>query len=203
MRSIYGIGARIRRLLPLLALMLLISSTTRLSMGAETTKTFRVGLAAFANPRSAPFHLAFEDRLRELSLQGQTSEEIQRQVSLLQTRQRLATDFANATDEAKQRFEQTSVALANTNFALTQASRETQRMDEAVRSVADTVDNSLVKAMQDAFDGKRVTDWGAQLKSITSQILSGILNFALIRPAIGQPLGLITWGEFGKMETTT
>jgi putative tryptophan/tyrosine transport system substrate-binding protein len=65
-RSICGVGARIRRLLPLLALMLLISSTTRLSTGAETTKTFRVGLAAFANPRSAPFHLAFEDRLREL-----------------------------------------------------------------------------------------------------------------------------------------
>ena len=37
-------------------------STTR----AENLKTFRVGLAAFANPRSASFHVAFEDRLREL-----------------------------------------------------------------------------------------------------------------------------------------
>ena len=66
MRSVHGVRPAIRRLIPLAALMLLASSTTRLSTAAEAKKTFRVELAAFANPRSAPFHVAFEDRLREL-----------------------------------------------------------------------------------------------------------------------------------------
>ena len=65
MRSVHGLRPTIRRLLPLVALMCFASLATRIS-AAEAKKTFLVELAAFANPRSAPFHTAFEDRLREL-----------------------------------------------------------------------------------------------------------------------------------------
>src|SRR3954447_25695553 len=50
----------------IVALLLLTSLVPLSATGAEATKTFRIGLAAFANPRSASFHIAFEDRLREL-----------------------------------------------------------------------------------------------------------------------------------------
>jgi len=53
--------------------MILASLTARPSAGAEPTKMFRVGIAALANPRSAPFFVAFEERLRELGyIEGKT-----------------------------------------------------------------------------------------------------------------------------------
>jgi putative tryptophan/tyrosine transport system substrate-binding protein len=55
-----------RRITALVALVFLGSLNSPPSTGAEAIKTFRVELAAFANPRSPPFHVAFEDRLREL-----------------------------------------------------------------------------------------------------------------------------------------
>src|SRR5439155_11536186 len=61
------------RIIGLAALMILGSLTARPSVGAEPTKMFRVGIVAFANPRSAPFFVAFEERLRELGyIEGKT-----------------------------------------------------------------------------------------------------------------------------------
>src|SRR5437868_4421171 len=43
------------------------------SYGAEPTEIFRVGIVALANLRSAPFFVAFEERLRELGyVEGKT-----------------------------------------------------------------------------------------------------------------------------------
>src|SRR5882724_11663733 len=53
--------------------MILASLTARPSAGAEPTKMFHVGIVAFANPRSASFFVAFEERLRELGyIEGKT-----------------------------------------------------------------------------------------------------------------------------------
>jgi hypothetical protein len=123
----------------------------------------------------------------EVSLQGQTSEEISRQVALLREKQRLDALGSSVTQQERDDRLAVVDALGRQNSALVEAQRNQQRLDDGVRQIADTVDNSLVKAMQDAFDGKKVTDWGATLKSVVSQILSGILNFALIRP--GDRLG--------------
>ena len=61
------------RIIGLAVLMILGSLTARPSAGAEPTKMFRVGIVAFANPRSAPFFVAFEERLRELGyIEGKT-----------------------------------------------------------------------------------------------------------------------------------
>src|SRR5205085_4303494 len=56
----------VTRRMIIVSLTLFASMTAVYATRAEPTKTFRVGVAAFANPRSAPFHVAFEDRLREL-----------------------------------------------------------------------------------------------------------------------------------------
>jgi hypothetical protein len=131
----------------------------------------------------------------EVSLQGQTSEEISRQVALLREKQRLDALGSSVTQQERDDRLAVVDALGRQNSALVEAQRNQQRLDEGVRQIADTVDNSLVKAMQDAFDGKKVTDWGATLKSVVSQILSGILNFALIRPAIGSVVGALGFGN--------
>jgi hypothetical protein len=142
----------------------------------------------------------------EVSLQGQTTEEIQRQVALLQEKQRLDALGASVTQQERDNRLAVVDAVGRQNIALVEAQRAQQRIDDGVRQIADTVDNSLVKAMQDAFDGKKVTDWGATLKSVVSQILSGILNFALIRPAIGSVVGALgfnsvasQFGSFGGL----
>jgi hypothetical protein len=131
----------------------------------------------------------------EVSLQGQTTEEIQRQVALLQEKQRLDALGASVTQQERDNRLAVVDAVGRQNIALAEAQRAQQRLDDGVRQIADTVDNTLVKAMQDAFDGKKVTDWGATLKSVVSQILSGILNFALIRPAIGSVVGALGFGN--------
>jgi putative ABC transport system substrate-binding protein len=60
-------------IIALAALMILAPLTALPSAGAEPTKMFRVGIAALANPRSAPFFVAFEERLRELGyIEGKT-----------------------------------------------------------------------------------------------------------------------------------
>jgi hypothetical protein len=140
----------------------------------------------------------------EVSLQGQTTEEISRQVALLREKQRLDALGSSVTQQERDDRLAVVDALGRENSALVEAQRNQQRLDEGVRQIADTVDNTLVKAMQDAFDGKKVTDWGATLKSVVSQILSGILNFALIRPVIGSVVGALgfnsvasQFGSFG------
>jgi putative tryptophan/tyrosine transport system substrate-binding protein len=60
-------------IIALAALMILASLTASPSAAAEPTKMFRVGIAALANPRSAPFFVAFEERLQKLGyVEGNT-----------------------------------------------------------------------------------------------------------------------------------
>jgi putative tryptophan/tyrosine transport system substrate-binding protein len=54
------------RAITLVALVILTPVAGHPCAGAEPTKMFRVGIVAFANPRSASFFVAFEGRLREL-----------------------------------------------------------------------------------------------------------------------------------------
>ena len=127
----------------------------------------------------------------ELSLQGQTSEEIGRQVALLRTKQELAGNLAHLSDDEKQRLLDSTDAAERQNIVLGDAVKQQQAFDDAVRNSAETVNNTLTQALADAFSGQRVTDWGTTLKGIIGQVLAEIANFALIRPVIGSALGAL------------
>lgn len=142
----------------------------------------------------------------ELSLQGNTTEQIRGQVTLLEAQLRIKNDASLANEKDKQAYLDEVRAQIALNLQLAEAERAQQRINDAVRSVADTIDNQLVSALDDAFSGKKVEDWGVTLKKILQDILKQIVEFTLIKPAIGTALeaaGLGTvaqqFGSFGNL----
>jgi hypothetical protein len=139
----------------------------------------------------------------ELSLQGQTSDEINKQVALLQTKQAIEKSTVSLTsDEAQARLAAVA-AQQDFNAALNAAKRSQQALEDGIRGIADTIDQSIGQSIQDAFDNKKTLDWGQTLKGVLAQVANQIAQIALIRPAIGEPLGLLGWGEFAVAEKST
>jgi hypothetical protein len=133
-----------------------------------------------------------------LSLQGQTGDEIAKQVALLQTKQAIEKSLVPlASDEAQARLAAVA-AQQDFNAALNASRRSQQALEDGIRGIADTIDNSIGQSIQDAFDNKKTLDWGQTIKGVLAQIANQIAQIALIRPAIGEPLGLLGWGEFAE-----
>jgi hypothetical protein len=63
-----------------------------------------------------------------------------------------------------------------------------QRLDEEVRSIADTVANTLGTAIDDVLSGKKISDWGTLFKDMLRQIASTVIQSELIKPLIGSVL---------------
>jgi hypothetical protein len=149
----------------------------------------------------------------ELLLQGKTTEQISAQVELLKARQDVTNKNVDASkaieaaeaagktglaDElrAKQAQLQTAqqgyvaqvTADGEHKIALADAQRETTRLNDAVRSVADTINSQITTAMDNAFSGQKAVSWGDTMKTILRDLLSQIVQFTLIKPAIGTAL---------------
>src|SRR5205085_4737923 len=127
----------------------------------------------------------------ETSLQGKTTEQIRAQVTYLQAQQHVKNDLSNATEQDKQAYLDQVKALILANEQLAEAERRQSRLSDAVRSVADTISNQISTALDNAFSGKKVEDWGATLKTILRDILKQIVEFTLIKPAIGSALSAL------------
>ncbi len=139
----------------------------------------------------------------EIGLQGESTDQIRAQVTLLQAQQKIRNDMANADPETKRAYLDEVQAQVQLNQHLAEAERAQGRINDAVRSVADTIDNQLVTVLDDAFNGKKVEDWGATLKKILNDILKQIIDFMFIKPAIGSALGALGFGavaqQFGSL----
>lgn len=133
----------------------------------------------------------------QATLQGQTSEEIQKQVLLLRTKQDLEGRFSNASDEAKQNLIAQTDALANANIKLGEARAAEGRLSNEIRSVADTIINSIGSALDEVLSGKKISDWGQLFRDTLRSIASTLIQSEFVKPLIGsglQALGLTAAG---------
>jgi hypothetical protein len=146
---------------------------------------------------------AIEQMRLEVSLQGDVTGEINRQVGILRTIQDLKRKNEPLDSQAAKDAIASADAYGRASTALADAQRNQQALDDGVRKIADTVDSELVKGIEDAFNGKKVDDWGAKVKSWLSKLEAQLLDMALIRPALGTPLGFGGWGSFPTEQETT
>jgi hypothetical protein len=99
----------------------------------------------------------------------------------------LAEAQRRATDAADKAVQKTRELFgAQQNAAL--IGKAEQAWDNAFKNAANQIDNTIVRSLRDAFDGKKATDWGQTMKTILADLAAQIVNIALIKPAIGQAL---------------
>lgn len=153
----------------------------------------RAGLAA---------QTAANDNLRrieavqlQIGTLGLAPEEVQRQQALLQARQTAETQFVGALPEAKQAFLDSATALADINAKLAVATRESERWNDSIRSIASSIESTLTSAIESAFSGERIRNWGERIRSMLSSALSTLTANLFIRPAIGSVLGGLGFGS--------
>lgn len=134
----------------------------------------------------------------ESSLQGQTSETIAQQVTLLQAKHELQRRGVDATSEEGKNYLKSVEALAQANVQLQAATREQQRWEDSIRSIASSIESTLTSAVESAFSGEKIRNWGERIRSMLSSSLSTLTANLFIRPALGQPIGFGEIGSFGE-----
>lgn len=137
---------------------------------------------------------------------GQPPEVIAAATAHLQQQQQLLNSGKQLTDEISVNALKSVDAWSRANIELANANREWQRIEDGVRSVASTIDNTLTRSLEDAFNGNKVKSWSETIRSSLSSILAQIVNFTLIKPAIGTALGALgfgaaaqSFGSFGSL----
>ncbi len=149
----------------------------------------------------------------EMSLQGQTTEEITRQVSLLQEKQLLLSkniDITKQLTPEEQKIADAYLKSTNQIGLMNEKLAETQRQQDRINNlftgVGQTISSTLGTAIDNAFSGQKVQDWGTQIKQIIAQIMTQIVQFAFIQPAIGSALEAVglkqaatQFGSFGSL----
>jgi hypothetical protein len=144
----------------------------------------------------------------EAQLQGQTSEEIQRQVSLLQAKQLLQSKGVDLASEEAQKYLASVDQLGKANIALGDAARNSQRVSDTLTSIGQTIDSDIMQNLEAAFSGQKIQSWGSILKSVLAQTEAQMISLTLIKPAIGSVLSAsnvapaaVQFGEFPTEET--
>jgi hypothetical protein len=127
----------------------------------------------------------------QIQLQGQTTEEINRQVALLQKKQELDRDTTGLSQQEKDARLAGVDATQKQIIALTEAQRQQARIEDAVKGIANTVDTTLTQSIEDAFSGQKVDDWGTRIKKMLGSLVSQISDALFIKPLIGSLLGSI------------
>lgn len=134
----------------------------------------------------------------EISLQGQSNEEITRRVSILQAALNIQEKYPGLWTEDKQRLLDVDTATANWVKRLTEAQQAQSRFDDGIRNIASTIDSTLTKSITDAFDGKKVTDWGATIKKTLGQIIADLASSQFLKPLTGTILQALGLGSAGS-----
>jgi hypothetical protein len=134
----------------------------------------------------------------QVQMQGQTSEQINKQVDLLRTKIDLDKLGSSLTEEEKNNRLASVAATGDMTAALAQANREQQRMDETVRSIASSIENELTGAVERAFSGEKIKNWGERIRSMLSSALSTLTANLFIRPALGSIAGGLGFGNVAQ-----
>jgi hypothetical protein len=72
----------------------------------------------------------------------------------------------NLTSDEAQAQLRAVAAYQDANAALNAQRRTQQQLEDGIRGIADTIDQSIGQSIQDAFDNKKTLDWGATLKNL-------------------------------------
>jgi len=141
----------------------------------------------------------------ELSLVGQTSEEVGRQVTILRAKQEFVEKFPNLakleTDEARatyQAFLDQKTAVADLTVKLAEAQAAQSNLNGAISNIAGTIDSTLTTAIEDAFDGKKIDDWGARIKSVLKNIVTQLADALFIKPLLGSLASALGFPQVGQ-----
>src|SRR5260370_12852976 len=113
----------------------------------------------------------------------------------MQTQKTIREKVADADPKLTQALLDQVVAQGDWNVKLQQTQQEQQAWNDSIKKAADSIDTTLVSALANAFDGQKVTDWGATFKKVLAQIAADIVNLAFIKPAIGSVLGALGFGN--------
>lgn len=165
----------------------------------EKTKNLEVEKARVAFQQQAA---QGKNDLQVLQLQtqlvGQLPERIQAQVAVLQTIQKLETDRIKSSDIVYQNAVNTTIAIENQKIRLADAQREWARIEDMVKGLATTIDNTLTKTIEDAFNDQKVTDWGTKLKNMFASLVSQISSNLFIKPLLGTVLSGLGFSAAGS-----
>jgi hypothetical protein len=133
----------------------------------------------------------------QAGLQFQTSEEMQRQVSLLQAKQDLEARGLTTADAIYQKTLANVDALGQQNIALAESQRAAGAINDAIKGVATTIDTTLTDSLAGAFSGQKVKDWGSTVKSTINDITKQLISGLFIKPIIGTALSAAGFGKVG------
>ena len=124
----------------------------------------------------------------------QTSEEIQRQVSLLQAKQLLQSKGVDLSSKEAQNYLANVDAMGKSNVALAEMQRSAQRLNDVLTGVGQTIDQEITQNVANALDGKKITSWHTIFHNALIQLELQLISMSIIKPAIGSLLGILGFG---------
>jgi hypothetical protein len=124
----------------------------------------------------------------------QTTEEIQRQVALLQTKQFLLSKGKDLNSAESQALLKNVDSLQQANIALAEQQRSAQRLNDVLVGVGQTIDQAITQNVSNALSGKKITAWHTIFKDALVQLESQLISMSVIKPAIGSLLGMLGFG---------
>jgi hypothetical protein len=139
----------------------------------------------------------------QLGLVGQTSDEIQRQITILRAKQDIEEKFPLLSQKEKDARLASVEATADLVVKLQEAQREQQRIDDTFRSIGQTIDSAITGQLEKLFSGQKIESWGTIFKQVLASIQTQLLDMAIIKPAIGSVLSIFSpnaaqsFGTFG------
>ena len=139
----------------------------------------------------------------EISLQGQSSDVITEQLTLLKAKQELDEKFPLLSEKEKDARLASVKATADLNAQLAEAQRNQQRINDTLTSIGQTIDSAVTQNIEAALSGQKITAWHDIFKNVLVQIEGQLLSLSVIKPAIGSVLGFLGFGgaaqSFGSL----
>jgi hypothetical protein len=140
---------------------------------------------------------------KEISLQGQSSDVITEQLTLLKAKQEIDEKFPLLSEKEKDARLAAVKATADMNAQLAEAQRNQQRINDTLTSIGQTIDSSITQNIEAALSGQKITSWHTIFKNVLVQIEGQLLSLSVIKPAIGSVLGFLGFGgaaqSFGSL----
>lgn len=142
----------------------------------------------------------------EAGMQNRTSEEISKQVALLQKKIELENLGFKPSDAIYQEALKYTAALGDANIKLAESQRLWQTINGFIQQVGDAISTFIGDKIAAIFDPTKVQDWGKQAKQVMGQIASSLVQGLIVKPAIGSVLSAVgltgaaqQFGSFGSL----
>ena len=125
---------------------------------------------------------------------------------MLKAQQEIQNSDELASQQSKDAFVAQTAAVADLTNQLADAQRAQGQLNSAITGIGTDIDNSITQNLANAFSGQKITDWFTLVKQVLGQIEFQLVEFALIKPAIGSVLSLLglgtasqSFGTFGSL----